>query len=171
MPALKAREFLFLCEDQALAALPAGFPLPERRVMWTILQLHYGDPTVHFELQPHVGRGVIELGLHLEGPVEANDLWAARLAANAVELMAVLGPGWELEEWTASWRRLHRVFRFTSLTAELAREVAADLTRALVALHPVVRHATTPPPVAAQPKTGDRRSSDWRHRRNRLARR
>ena len=50
--------------------------------------------------------------------------------------MAELGEGWELEEWTASWRRLHRTFSFTALTRDLAAEVAPELAKALTVLHP-----------------------------------
>jgi hypothetical protein len=135
---LKAREFVFFCEDLALASLPATVPKPERRVMWTILQLHYGDPRVHFELQPQVARGVVELGLHFEGPVELNDRWAALVAERATEIAAALGDGWELEEWTASWRRLHRTWPFATLTAELGREVASQLATAIEVLYPVL---------------------------------
>jgi len=133
---LQAREFVFFCEDLALASLPDDFPRPQRKVMWTILQLHYGNPVAHFELQPHVGRGQVELGLHFEGAVEFNDLWAAELAAHAAELMFELGPGWELEERTASWRRLHRVFAFERLTADLGREVGGELAKAMRVLQP-----------------------------------
>ena len=135
---LKAREFLFYTEDQAMAALPADFPRPERRVMWTILQLHFGDPNVHFELQPQVSRGLVELGLHFEGPVEENDRWADHIAASAGDVLCELGPLWELEVWTPSWRRLHRTFRFERLTAELGREVAAEFAKALQCLQPLI---------------------------------
>jgi hypothetical protein len=106
--------------------------------MWTILQLHFGDPNVHFELQPQVSRGLVELGLHFEGPVEANDAWAARIAARAPSLAGELGPEWELEAWTASWRRLHRTWRTADLTEELAREVGAELAKAMRVLGPVI---------------------------------
>jgi hypothetical protein len=135
---LKAREFLFFCEDQAMAALPAEFPRPERRVMWTILQLHYGNPAIHFELQPQLSRSSVELGLHFESSVEVNDAWAAAVADRADELFPELGPEWELEAWTASWRRLHRTYRFERLTAELGRQVAGDLASVLQLLGPMV---------------------------------
>jgi hypothetical protein len=165
---LKAREFLFFCEDLAMAQLPEGFPRPERRVMWTILQLHYGNPDVHVELQPHVGRGMVELGLHFEGPVEQNDHWAALAASRAAEFMAALGPEWELEEWTASWRRLHRVFRFERLTAALGREVAEDCTKALVAFQPLLAEAAGSYVLPAERAKATGRG--WRERR-RAARR
>jgi hypothetical protein len=145
--AMKARQFLFACEDRALAALPAGLAPPERRVMWTILQLHYGDPAVHFELQPQVSRGLVELGLHFEGPVERNDAWAALVASHADSLQPALGPEWELEAWTASWRRLHRVFRFERLTSALMEDVASELASAITVLGPLVAES----PLAALP--------------------
>lgn len=133
---LKAREFLFLAEDLALRALPPAVPTPSRRVMWTILQLSWGDPASHIELQPQPSRGIVELGLHFEGPAEANDARAALVAAHAGPLMAALGPAWELEVWTPSWRRLHRTFAFDILTRRLAETVAAEMARAIPLLYP-----------------------------------
>ena len=141
---LKAREFLFYTEDLAMAALPADFPRPERKVMWTILQLHFGDPKVHFELQPQPSRRQVELGLHFEGPVEANDRWAEHIATNAGHVLCELGPRWELEVWTPSWRRLHRTFRFGALTTDLGREVAAEFAKALQCLHPLIEVGPAP---------------------------
>lgn len=134
-----ARDFLFYAEDLAMRDLPGTVPRPQRKVMWTILQLHFGDPAAHFELQPQPSRGRMELGLHFEGPAEANDAAAARIAARAGEIMPELGDGWELEAWTASWRRIHRTFPFEALTEPLAREVAGELVRAMVVLHPFAR--------------------------------
>lgn len=152
---LKAREFLFYTEDLALAALGDGVPRPERKVMWTILQFHWGQPAAHIELQPQVSRRVVELGLHFEGPVEWNEALARRVAAHAPELMAALGEGWELEEWTASWRRLHRTYRFEDhLTTALGREVAGGLATALRVLRPfAIAGAPLPaPPPRATPR-------------------
>lgn len=138
MPAdeLKAREFLFLTEELALRRLPPAVPAPNRRVMWTILQLSWGAPQFHIELQPQPVRSLVELGLHFEGPPEANDARAALVAAHAAPLMAALGPAWELEHWTPSWRRLHRTFSFERLTRALAEDVAAEMARAMPLLYP-----------------------------------
>lgn len=170
--ALKAREFLFHAEELAMKALPPGFPAPERKVLWTILQLHYGDPRIHFELQPQPARGVVELGLHFEGPAEVNDRWAALVAARAGEVMAALGEGWELEEWTPSWRRLHRTWPFGELTAELAEAVAAQLALALQALRPLVEEglAAIAMPAIHAPAPQSRSGEHWRRSRERSRR-
>lgn len=170
--ALKAREFLFKAEDLAMKALPPGFAQPERKVMWTTLQLHYGDPRVHFELQPMPARGVVELGLHFEGPAEVNDRWAALVALHAPELMAALGEGWELEEWTASWRRLHRTWPFTELSLELAEEVSGQLARALQVLRPLVVEGLSAIPMPPVQVTASkaRGGEHWRRSRERSRR-
>jgi len=155
---LKTREFLFYTEDQAFAALPADFPRPQRVAMWTILQYHWGVPAAHIELQPQMGRRIVELGLHFEGPAEWNDALALRVAEHAGALMADLGDSWELEEWTASWRRLHRTWTFEELTTALGQEVGAELARALQVLRPFT--IVEPPPAsrAVTPaKAGQRR--------------
>ena len=165
---LKAREFTFFCEDQILTRLPASVPQPERRVRWTMLQMHFGNEHVHFELQPQMGRGVVEAGLHFEGPLETNDAWVDLLAANASDLLGELGPDWELEEWTSTWRRLHRPFPFERLTVELAHEVSGEVARAMEVLHPLLEEgaATVPsaPAAARHPSSGRGRR---RHRRAR----
>ncbi|MGE5596569.1 MAG: hypothetical protein ACM3S1_11110 [Hyphomicrobiales bacterium] len=156
---LKAREFVFFVEDVAMAALPEQVSRPERRVMWTILQLHFGDPNVHFEVQPHMGRRLIELGLHFEGPAETNDQWMSHVGGHAEHILCELGPTWELEEWTASWRRLHRPYAFERLTAALGREVGEELAKAIGVLGPIIESAgiVAPPPAPRAPARRERR--------------
>lgn len=154
---MKTREFLFYAEDQALAALPGDFPRPERVVMWTILQYHWGVPAAHIELQPQMGRRIIELGLHFEGPADWNEALVRRVSAHAGELHASLGPGWELEEWTASWRRLHRTWSFEELTRELGQEVGGELALALQVLRPFTLVEAPPAPARPAQREGPRR--------------
>ena len=166
--ALKAREFLFLCEDQALPLVPSRLRPTGRSVMWTILQLHYGDPKIHYELQPMPSRNQVELGLHFEATVERNDAWASQIAHYAAPLQAELGSSWELEIWTASWRRLHRVYHAETLTATLATEVAGDFARLISATADLVRDGLVQPsprasatslPAASRPPAASLRTS------------
>lgn len=163
---LKAREFLFYTEDLAMAGLPEEFPRPERRVMWTILQLHYGTPDLHFELQPQGARKQVELGLHFEADVETNEARAEAIARHAPLILGELGPGWEMEEWTASWRRVHRVFGFERLTAALGREVAEQMTLLLQTMQPLLAEAqaAAPPTVATEPRQEQRGTQRYRGR-------
>lgn len=159
---MQAREFLFYVEDLALAALSGEVPKPERKVMWTILQLSWGHPAAHIELQPQPSRSLLELGLHFEASAEENEAWAQRVASDSAKLQAGLGPEWELEEWTASWRRLHRVYRFEHLTGVLGREVAAELSKAIALLWPYALVGAPRPAVSAPRPTRDRYRDRYR---------
>lgn len=147
---MQAREFLFYVEDLVMASLPDGVPRPQRKVMWTILQLSWDNPAAHIELQPQPSRSLIELGLHFEASAEENEAWAQRLIERSDDIQASLGADWEFEEWTASWRRLHRTYRLERLTGELGREVAAEMTKAVTLLWPFAV-VGAPSPKTASP--------------------
>jgi hypothetical protein len=164
---LKAREFLFACEDRAMAQLSPSLPRLERKVMWTILQLHYGDPYVHFEVQPQVSRGQVEVGLHFEGVLDKNEEWAQRIADLAAPIAGSLGPEWELEEWTASWRRLHRVFAFDRLTSPLASEVAEQYALLITTLQPVVKEGMAAIGMVKPEQAAPSRGGRWHRQRSR----
>jgi hypothetical protein len=92
---------------------------------------------------------VIELGLHFEASAEENEAWSQRLIERADDIHVTL-PEWEFEEWTASWRRLHRTYALERLTGELGREVAAEMAKAVAFLWPFAM-VGAPSPKAASP--------------------
>ena len=49
---LGTRPFLEDVRDSALAALPASLGTPHSRVVFTSLQMHFGDPRLHYEVWP-----------------------------------------------------------------------------------------------------------------------
>lgn len=156
---LLAREFLFLCEELALARFDPVAAGLQRRVMWTILQYYATRPWVHVELQPQLSRGIVELGLHFEGTLEANEAAAMRFARRPEAVLSRLGDRWDFEVWTASWRRYHRAFPFERLDRELARGVAADLAALLEAgaeLLPELERAGEPHQQAGPRRRGRR---------------
>ncbi|HJP40507.1 MAG TPA: hypothetical protein QGF35_02220 [Dehalococcoidia bacterium] len=159
MARLKAREFLFQAEDRAITLLGEVTP-PERRVMWTTLQYHYGEPWIHYELQPHVGRQMVEIGLHFEGAAEQNERAASLVAHHAGTLLASLGPNWELEEWTNSWRRLHRTLRFKFLNPDLAEEAAEAFAVLVTETSPILSTSD----LLSEPSATVRSSAPFRRR-------
>ena len=83
-----------------------------------------------------------------------------RLAAHADELRAALGPAYELEDWTASWCRLHRTLPLRRLDETLADEVGASLAALIVAAEPLLRRlgpAPAPESAAAAGRAWKRR--------------
>ncbi len=124
-------------------ALPPRLPEPLRehrwRLRWSLLQVYFASPKVHYEAWVQRKAGRIEIGLHLECERDESHRWAQALASRALEIQSELGPEVELEEWTRSWTRLHETWPLTGdLTEELAAEVAERLARFIEVLEPIV---------------------------------
>ena len=137
------------------------------------LQVHFGDPAVHYEVAVHRKSRSVEVGLHFEGAREENDRWLALLAGHADAIRAQLGSTVELEPWTRGWARLHdsRVVSDDDwrpkrdLTPALARDVAQRLVRFIRALEPLLererrRHAPAPSSSGANRSGTVRRHPD-----------
>jgi hypothetical protein len=136
--AVRIRDFLLAVYD----ALPRLLPPPLRdhrwRVRFSLLQVYFESPTVHYEVWVQRKTGRIEVGLHFEGEAEENQRWAHAIGERAIEIQAQLGPGVELEEWTKSWARLHETRPLDGkLTPELAQDVAARVARFIEVLEPI----------------------------------
>jgi hypothetical protein len=149
--------------------LPAelrGFKAKSRFV-W--LQIHYHSPLAHYEVWLTRKTERIEIGLHFEGPREFSYRWAELLAPHMLEVQARLGAQVELEEWTASWTRIHQSIPYDPLSEPLADDVANRLAQTILVLQPIVELERVNVPAELekfepQPRAGGRR---FRRRRRR----
>jgi hypothetical protein len=130
---MKAQEFLHGVRERTVARLPDELRGWRARVVYATLQAHYGNPRLHYEVWLVRKTARIEIGLHIEADHEASRAWAAYLAGFADELRAAIGPDVELEDWTASWCRLHVTVPLEPLSETLC-DTVADRLAAIVAV-------------------------------------
>jgi hypothetical protein len=136
---VRIRDFLARVYDALTKRLPPAYAGHQWRLRWSTLQVYFEKPAVHYEVWVQKAAGRIELGLHFEGERDESYRWAEALAPRAIEIQAQLGPGVELEEWTASWTRLHETIALTGkLSEDLAADIAARLARFIEVLEPIV---------------------------------
>jgi len=121
---MHAQPFLQLVLDQLERDAPAELRPWQARVRHGMLQIHYGNPRVHYELWLQSRTQRAEVGLHFEDEPEVNRRWGALYAERVFELQAALGPTVELEEWTAAWMRLHLTLPMAPLEPPFAGELA-----------------------------------------------
>lgn len=139
MGAMRIRDFLHLTYDALPPLLPEALREHQWRVRWSLLQVYFDTPAVHYEIWVQRKTARIEIGLHFEGEAEENYRWAQALAPRALEIQARLGPAVELEEWTRSWTRLHETQSIDGeLTPELAQRIAERLAQFIEALEPLL---------------------------------
>src|SRR4030042_859375 len=124
---MRIRDFLMLVQERLEPLLPpsaCGGRSFQARVRFTLLQVYFEHPSLHYEVWPQRKTGRIEIGLHFEGEPETNYRWAAVLAERMPEVLAALGPAMELEEWTPAWTRLHQTPPLGALDESEAPEAA-----------------------------------------------
>jgi len=106
--------------------------------MGSLIKLHYGDPHVHYEVWVQRRTGVVEVGLHFEGPAEKNSWYLSELTGRYPEAIRSLGPEVEPEEWVRSWTRVHQHLAFDSLDEDLLMVVSGQLNQMVRTLQPAV---------------------------------
>ena len=161
---LTIRDFLEDVREGTLARLSPRLGEPVAKRVFSSLQIHFGEPRLHYEVWPVRKTGRIEVGLHIEGPQDWSREVAGRLAAQADDLRSALVDEFELEDWTASWCRLHTTVPLARLTESLAADVATSTVHLIEAAEPIVRALELPVPSVPSGK-GSWDRSRWGRRR------
>lgn len=168
---LTTREFLRRVQEETVPRLDRTLGSPTGRIVFSSLQLHFGEARLHYEVWPVRKTGRIEIGLHIEGDQAWSREVAAQLAARADALRHGLGPDYELEDWTASWSRLHTTVPLETLTDPVAADIAARLVDLVGAVQPLLRSLDLrpAPPTDSGHASGRERGRHWRRARRRAS--
>jgi hypothetical protein len=135
MPPMVHREFLGIVLDRLEREAAAGVLPWEARVRLSMLQIHFGNPRVHYELWLQGRTGRAEVGLHFEDDAEVNAAWCGQLAERVFELRHRVGPELEPEDWTQSWQRLHLTIPLRPLDESFATELSTAFGALIEATH------------------------------------
>jgi hypothetical protein len=170
---MRVGDFLTLVNERAMSLLPDALRNgATSRVSSPWLWVHYHNPKVHHEVWLARKTSRIEIGLHFEGPRDFSYRWAEVVAPYMPEIQARLGPQMELEEWTASWARVHQTLPYDPLSEPLAHEVAGRFAGMITVLQPIVERERENVPPELENLRGSAPSSSGRrfmHRRRRSA--
>jgi len=137
-PSLRIRDFLALVHDGVTASLGPGLDGFAWRQRFGYLQYYRGKPDIHYEVWVQRKTQRLEIGLHFEGPDrDRNYECAEALAVRGPDVQRAV-PGYELEEWTKAWTRLHRSFAAPSLTSALATDAAERVVALIRGMEPII---------------------------------
>ena len=136
-PSLRIRDFLALVHEGMIRGLGDDLGGMSWRQRFGFLQYYRATPAVHYEIWVQRKTERLEIGLHFEGDRDANYAAAELLAIRAPDIQARC-PGYELEEWTAQWTRLHRSFAAPALTPELAADAATHACALMAGMEPIL---------------------------------
>jgi hypothetical protein len=136
---LTIRDFLALVHEGVAARLGDNLDGMTMRQRFGYAQYYRSDPGIHYEVWVQRRTARLEIGLHFEtADRERNYAAAELLGIRAPDIVAAVGPEYELEEWTKQWTRLHRSFDAPALTPALAGEAAARVVALIRGLEPIL---------------------------------
>ena len=107
------------------------------------MQIHYGEPSLHYEVgrvveRPGRPEGGWELGFHCEARDHTlNRFLLDGFRRHLFEIKATLGESVEAEMWDKGWTKIYEVYPGEALTEAYRDEVAGRLAAFIACLHPI----------------------------------
>ncbi len=139
MAELSRNKFLQTLPEVVTPRLPASLQSIQTRQPWRwLIQFHFGEPALHYEVSPalrHPGR---ELGFHCEAhDTELNRFLLKGFRRHLFELKMALGEHIEAEMWDRGWTKIYEVYPMQTLTPAYQAAVGARLADIIICLHPI----------------------------------
>lgn len=125
--------------DVLIPHLPSSLQKIQVNQPWRwLIQFHFGETRLHYELSKAARRDGWEIGLHCE----ARDKQLNRFLLNGFrqhlfEIKDTLGPTIEAEMWDRGWTKLYEVVSPEPLTEAYQRRVGERLAEFIICVHPI----------------------------------
>jgi hypothetical protein len=138
MSQLTSVQFLRTLPEVVVPELPPNLQTIQIRQPYRwLVQFHYGEPWLHYEVARAQRRNGWELGFHCEArDKRLNRFLLDGFRRNLFEIKDVLGDGIEAEMWDRGWTKIYEVAAPESLTPAYQKKIGARLAEIIVVLHP-----------------------------------
>lgn len=139
MPILSNAKFLNTFPDAVLLHLPAALQsIQVRQPFPWLVQFHYGEPRLHYELSKVRAGAGWELGFHCEArDTRLNRFLLDGFRRNLFEIKDTLGERIEAEMWDRGWTKIYEVVPAESLTDVYQRQLGRRMAEIIICLHPI----------------------------------
>lgn len=139
MAELSRNKFLQTLPEVVTPRLPASLQSIQTRQPWRwLIQFHFGEPALHYEVSPALRRPGWELGFHCESSdARLNRFLLIGFRRHLFEIKATLGEHMEAEMWDRGWSKIYEVYPVQELTPAYQAAVGARLADIIICLHPI----------------------------------
>lgn len=137
--ALSYQDFLKTLPESLIPLLPPSLQGIKVRQPWRwLIQFHYGEPWLHYEVSRPPGVMGLELGFHCESRDKELNLYLLKgIRRNLFEIKAELGESIEAEMWDRGWAKIYEVFPGSEFTTEYQLTVARRLVEFISCIHSI----------------------------------
>ena len=138
MSQLSSTQFIRTLPEVVIPELPLELrTIQVRQPFRWLVQFHYGEPRLHYEVVLAQRRDGWELGIHCEASDKRlNRFLLDGFRRNIFEIKDALGEGMEAEMWDRGWTKIYEVIPSQTLTPAYQSRVGARLAEIIVVLHP-----------------------------------
>lgn len=144
---MKSAEFMRALPDAVRPLLPRQLQAFKVLLRPWLVQIHYGQPLIHYEVVTHgERRGLLEIGLHFESRnPDENARLLNGFMQHLFEIKAELGNQVEAEMWDRGWTKVYETLPLETMNEAYLARAAERLARQMTVLHPILdkvsRHA------------------------------
>ncbi len=140
MSQLTRNKFLQTLPNAVVAKLPAPLQTSiQVRQPWRwLVQFHFGEPRLHYEVSKAARREGWELGFHCEaGDKQLNRFLLDGFRRHLFEIKDTLGETIEAEMWDRGWTKIYEVVPERPLTTQYQIEIGHRLATIITCIHPI----------------------------------
>jgi len=141
---MKSAEFMRALPDAVRPLLPRQLQAFKVLLRPWLVQIHYGQPLIHYEVVTHgERRGLLEIGLHFESRnPDENARLLNGFMQHLFEIKAELGDQVEAEMWDKGWTKVYETLPLETMTDAYLERVAERLARLMTVLQPILENLT-----------------------------
>lgn len=139
MTTLSRNKFLQTLPDAVIPHLPPPLRDIKVRQPWHwLVQFHYGEPRLHYEVARALRREGWELAFHCEAQdKELNYFLLKGFRRHLFEIKDILGESMEAEMWDKGWTKIYEVYPDGEMTTAYQAAVGRRLADIIICLHPI----------------------------------
>jgi len=140
MAQLTRNKFLQTLPTTVVSQLPAPLQASiQVRQPWRwLVQFHFGEHRLHYEVSRAARRGGWELGFHCEaGDKQLNRFLLDGFRRHLFEIKDTLGETIEAEMWDRGWTKIYEVVPERPLTPTHQIEIGQRLADIIICIHPI----------------------------------
>ena len=136
---MSQQKFLQTLPEVMIPQLPAHLQTIQVRQPWRwLVQFHFGETRLHYELSRVARRDAWEIGFHFEsGDKQLNRFLLQGFRRHLFEIKDVLGESFEAEMWDKGWSKVYEVVPAEPLTGDYQAKIGHRLAEVITCLHPI----------------------------------
>jgi hypothetical protein len=139
MKTISQQSFLKTLPEFVIPHLPQKLQSIHVRQPWRwIIQFHFGETRLHYEMSRVARRDAWEIGFHFESAdTQLNRFLLQGFRRHLFEIKHTLGESFEAEMWDKGWTKVYEVVPVEAYTVAHQAQIGKRLAEVIACLHPI----------------------------------